>query len=59
MLKYDDPGPLRAEKRRELLLADAGFEVVRWTWDEMWKGPELVVERVRRTFERAAQRFAC
>jgi hypothetical protein len=41
-----------AEKRREDALRDLGFQVVRWTWDELWPFDE-VVERIRRAFARA------
>jgi hypothetical protein len=42
-----------AEKRREDALRDLGFEVVRWTWDELWPFDE-VVGRIRRAFARGA-----
>ncbi|MFL6238567.1 MAG: type IV toxin-antitoxin system AbiEi family antitoxin domain-containing protein [Actinomycetes bacterium] len=57
MVKYDTVAALQTEKRRELALHDAGFEVVRWTWREIWDRPEAVAERVRRTFARATTRF--
>ena len=57
MVKYDDRSVLRAEKRRELALCEAGFEIVRWSWEEIWSSPDLVAQRVRRTFARAATRF--
>jgi hypothetical protein len=46
--KYAAMEDLRAEKRREDALRDAGFVVVRWTSDELWRTPRLVVERLRR-----------
>lgn len=46
--KYAAMEDVRAEKRREDALRDAGFVVVRWTSDELWRTPRLVVERLRR-----------
>lgn len=47
-----DPGDVVfAEKRREDALRDLGFEVVRWTWDEL-RLFDTVVERIRRAFAR-------
>lgn len=54
MLKYDDPGALRREKRRQEALENAGFVVVRWTWDEIMYHPEWVAARLRHAFARAA-----
>jgi very-short-patch-repair endonuclease len=56
LTKYDNPRVLHAEKLREMALHDAGFEVVRWTWHEMWLQPDIVADRVRRAFARAAAR---
>jgi len=41
-----------AEKRREDALRDLGFQVVRWTWDELRLFDE-VAERIRRAFARS------
>ena len=57
-LKYSDPAALFAEKRREDRLREAGFEVVRYTWDEVLRTPEVVVNRILRAFARAAARRA-
>jgi hypothetical protein len=46
--KYAAIEDVRAEKRREDALRDAGFVVVRWTSDELWRTPRVVVERLRR-----------
>lgn len=54
LAKYDDPLALRREKVRQMALEDLGFEVVRWTWDEVWRRPELVLRRLDRAFRRAA-----
>lgn len=57
-LKYASPADLFAEKRREDRLREAGFECVRYTWDEALRQPEAVVARVRGAFARAARRHA-
>ncbi len=54
--KYADSVALFAEKEREDRLREAGFEVVRYTWDEAWRRPEMLAARVRRAFGRAAER---
>jgi hypothetical protein len=41
-----------AEKQREDALRDLGFQVVRWTWDDLGS-PEQVAQRVRRAMLRA------
>lgn len=46
---------LRAEKRREEWLADAGYEMVRWGWDDANDPPRLA-ERIRAAFARGAER---
>ena len=52
MGKYDEPGSLRAEKRREEDLRRCGLEVVRNTWDEVWhaSGRAELSQRVREAF---------
>ena len=47
-VKYTDLGDLREEKRREDALRAAGFVMVRWTSDELWRTPNLVLSRLRR-----------
>lgn len=46
---------LRAEKRREEWLADAGYELVRWGWDDANDPPRLA-RRIRAAFARGADR---
>jgi hypothetical protein len=46
--KYTDLRDLREEKRREDALRSAGFSVVRWTSDELWRTPDTVMARIRR-----------
>src|SRR5205807_703561 len=57
LTKYSSVELLRTEKRRELAIQDCGLEVVRWSWDEIWRTPQLVVHRVLRAFDRASERF--
>ena len=57
-LKYVTPADLFAEKLREDRLREAGFEVVRYTWDDALRRPDLLAARVRRAFERSAGRRA-
>lgn len=46
---------LRAEKRPEEWLADAGYEVVRWGWEDANDAPRLA-QRMRAAFARGADR---
>lgn len=62
-VKYSDPwgkpaDVLWEEKQREDRLRDAGYEVVRVTWEQLIAHPERVVERVLAAFARAARRAA-
>ena len=57
-LKYAGVQDLFDEKRREDRLREAGFEVVRYTWDEALRSPGLVAARLRQAFHRAARRRA-
>ena len=52
-LKIQRPEELWAEKLREDALRELGYEVVRWTWDEIVNHPEIVVARVLRAAARA------
>lgn len=59
MVKYDeDPFALRKEKRRELAIDDAGYEVFRYTYDEVVRRPEDVRRRGEQAFDRAGRRRA-
>ncbi|MEE2033821.1 type IV toxin-antitoxin system AbiEi family antitoxin domain-containing protein [Rhodococcus chondri] len=53
MGKYDTGGieAVRTEKRREDALRDLGFEVIRWTWPELFR-----FDVVRARFDRAVAR---
>ncbi len=57
-LKYADRAAVFEEKQREDRLREAGWEVVRYTWDEVLRRPAAVVARVVRAFERAERRAA-
>lgn len=46
---------VRAEKRREERLADAGFEVVRWGWEDACR-PRRLAHRLRAAFARGVER---
>jgi hypothetical protein len=52
LLKYDDEErlSLRAEKLRQEELETMGYIVVRWTWDDIWRRPEWVAQRLLRAF---------
>ena len=52
-LKIQLPEDLWAEKLREDALRELGYEVVRWTWDEIVNHPEIVVARILRAAARA------
>ncbi|MFD4469918.1 hypothetical protein ACFWPA_16685 [Rhodococcus sp. NPDC058505] len=43
---------LVAEKKREDAIRDAGWQVVRWTWEELTT-PEVIADRIRRALNRA------
>ncbi len=42
---------IRAERERQRTLEEAGYDVVRWLWREIWFEPEVVVARVLRKLE--------
>jgi len=55
MLKYDvDSEALRREKLRQERLEEAGFVVVRWTWDDAWHDGERTCRRIAGAFARGA-----
>ena len=57
-LKYRTPADLFEEKRREDRMRDLGEEVVRYTWEEAFRRPQLLAARMRRAFVRSARRHA-
>lgn len=58
LLKYRDRSDLIAEKAREDRLRAQGWIVVRWTWDEILRTPDIVIARIRRAFAQARARSA-
>lgn len=55
-VKYTDRKVLWAEKRREDLLRQAGYEVVRLTWADLMHHPAKVKSLILAAFARAAAR---
>lgn len=57
MLKYREYGDdiLAAEKRRQERLEQAGLQVRRFSWRELWEAPVQSARRVRVAFELAAR----
>lgn len=53
-VKYGNADALWREKKRQEDLEQAGYIVVRWTWEEIMHRPWEVVERIRRALARAA-----
>lgn len=56
--KYADLADLRAEKLREDRLRDLGFEVVRFTWDDVVRRAPATATRIRVALARGARRRA-
>jgi len=52
MGKYDEPGALRAEKRRQEALEQVGFEVVRYDWEDAYRRQAELAGRFRSGFAR-------
>lgn len=53
LLKYDSGDRAIAERRRDRLLQEAGFEVIHVTWQELFSDPARVAGRIRQAFRRA------
>jgi hypothetical protein len=53
LLKYDGRDKAIAELKRDRLLREAGFEVVHFTWRELFSDPKRVAARIRAAFDRA------
>ena len=43
---------MHREKLREDALRDHGWQVARWTWDDLWR-PNVIADRLGRAFTRA------
>ena len=54
-MKYTEPGVLWAEKLREDALRAAGWEVARWTWDQITTNPAAVAQRLFAAFRRGSR----
>lgn len=52
-VKYADPQALWREKKRQEDLEQAGYIVVRWTWEEIVHRPWIVIRRILNAIERA------
>jgi predicted transcriptional regulator of viral defense system len=50
LLKYNDRKDYIRQLERDRCLQDAGYKVVHFTWEELFKTPEVVIERIRRAF---------
>ena len=53
--KYKDEGLAVRQLQRDTRLRDAGFEVVHFTWAEIFYEPERVIARILAAFDRAAR----
>jgi len=53
LAKYESGGKAIAELKRDRLLREAGYEVVHFTWQELFGDPVLVATRIRTAFDRA------
>ncbi len=52
LLKYDSAQTAIKELARDRLLREAGYEVVHFTWKELFTEPERVINRIREAFAR-------
>jgi hypothetical protein len=50
MAKYENPGDMRRQFKRDRLLRDLGCKVVHFTWHELFDYPERVIARIRQAF---------
>jgi very-short-patch-repair endonuclease/predicted transcriptional regulator of viral defense system len=55
LLKYDSGQRAIEELARDRLLREAGYEVIHFTWRELFTDPERVVRRIRDAFNRASR----
>lgn len=56
LLKYDSGERAIAERKRDRLLQEAGFDVIHFTWQELFGDPSRVAARIREAFARARGR---
>lgn len=57
LLKYDSGERAIAERKRDRLLQEAGFDVIHFTWQELFSDPARVAARIREAFGRASRRW--
>jgi hypothetical protein len=50
LLKYDSGEKAIAELKRDRLLREAGYEVIHFTWPELFSDPVRVADRIREAF---------
>jgi hypothetical protein len=55
LLKYDSGQTAIKELARDRLLREAGYEVVHFTWKELFTDPERVIARIREAFARQSR----
>ena len=53
LLKYNDREDAIAQLKRDRLLREAGYDVVHFTWQELFSDPARVAARIRAAFGRA------
>ena len=56
LLKYQGRDDAIAELKRDRLLREAGYEVVHFTWQELFTEPARVAARIRAAFDRTVRR---
>jgi Protein of unknown function (DUF559) len=54
-LKYDDGSRFGYERRRDIWLREAGYEVVHFTWQEITTQPQYVAATLRAAFRRGSR----
>jgi Protein of unknown function (DUF559) len=57
LLKYDSGQVAIKELARDRLLREAGYEVVHFTWKELFTDPERVIRRIRDAFTRQSRLY--
>jgi hypothetical protein len=53
LLKYNHGNDLIKQFTRDRLLRDAGYQVVHFTWRELFSTPHVVIDRIRKAFAAA------
>jgi very-short-patch-repair endonuclease len=55
LLKYNDRADAIAQLKRDRFLHEAGYDVVHFTWHELFGDPARVASRIRAAFDRAVR----